>query len=48
VKTVSSRILASVVLALALFATLALAAESRAPLQADQKPLHVTYFFLPG
>jgi len=47
-KTDSRRILVGVLLALALFATLASAAESRAPLQADQKPLHVTYFFLPG
>ncbi len=47
-KIASSRIVASVLAVLALLAALARAAESRAPLRSDQKPLHVTYFFLPG
>ena len=46
-KTVSSRISLGAVVALALVATWLRAAEPRAPLQSDQKPLHVTYFFLP-
>jgi len=48
VKIAPTRVLAIVLSALALFSTVARAAESRAPLKADQKPLHVTYFFLPG
>ena len=47
-KTVSNRISLGVLAAFALVATLSRATESRAPLQQDQKPLHVTYFFLPG
>ncbi len=47
-KTAPNRIVTSIVAALAFFATLARAAEPRAPLKPDQKPLHVTYFFLPG
>ncbi len=47
-KTVSSRVLLSVLVVFATVATLSRAAEPRAPLKPDQKPLHVTYFFLPG
>ena len=47
-RTVSSRISLGAMVALSLVATLSRAAEPPNPLQPDQKPLHVTYFFLPG